>query len=121
MAKFPYESLWDDSNFSVQLGVLLAKATLSGDEIGQGIIYYPIGANLIHRSGCLDIEILLPAGREKGHHVRLRRFSPRQPENVNTRLYASEATIFSLAVPRGESLRAPHPSRELHERVGTLV
>lgn|ERR1700687_4817877 len=61
--QFPYESLWDDDNFTVQRGVIPAKATLLGDEIGQGIIYYPVGANLIHRSGSWKIETLLPGAK----------------------------------------------------------
>jgi hypothetical protein len=65
--KFPYDSLWDDENFTVQRGVIPAKATLSGEKIGRGIIYYPVGANLIHRSPYLNlnIETLLPDGARK--------------------------------------------------------
>jgi hypothetical protein len=43
------ESLWDDDNFSVETGIIPGRATLSGGEIGTGLIYYPINTNLTHR------------------------------------------------------------------------
>src|SRR5712691_12180938 len=43
------ESLWDDENFTVQAGVISGQARLSGTDLGPGIIYYSVNANLTHR------------------------------------------------------------------------
>jgi len=43
------ESLWDDENFTVQSGVIPRQASLSGGDLGPGIIYYPVDVGLTHR------------------------------------------------------------------------
>lgn len=63
--EYPLKSVWNDENFAVQKGVIKARTTLSGAELGPGIIYYPISANLTHRiAGSLDIEesVVIPGG-----------------------------------------------------------
>jgi hypothetical protein len=45
------ESLWDDDNFTVQAGIIPGQVTLSGADLGTGIIYYPVQISLIHRFG----------------------------------------------------------------------
>jgi hypothetical protein len=55
--RFAFESLWSDENFTVQKGVVTGKTTLSGSDLGQGIIYYPVSANLNHRiAGSIHVE-----------------------------------------------------------------
>ena len=43
------ESLWDDENFTVQMGHIPGRASISGAELGTGIVYYPIDTELSHR------------------------------------------------------------------------
>jgi hypothetical protein len=45
------DPVWDDENFTIQVGDIPARAELSGAEVGPGIIYYPIRFGLTHRVG----------------------------------------------------------------------
>jgi hypothetical protein len=41
--------LWEDDNFSIETGIISGRTTLSGADIGPGLIYYPVSTNLTHR------------------------------------------------------------------------
>src|ERR1700721_599940 len=49
MKSVAYDPLWDDGNFIIETGQFPGRTTLSSDEVGPGIIYYPGKANIHHR------------------------------------------------------------------------
>ena len=61
--RFTLERLWNDDNFVIEKGVIEPKATLSGSDLGEGIIYCPAGASLKHRLPGIGEDIAtIPAG-----------------------------------------------------------
>jgi hypothetical protein len=60
---FELEPFWNDENFAVQRGVIGGSTTLSGADLGRGIIYHPVDAHLTYRlPGDIETVISSPVG-----------------------------------------------------------
>jgi hypothetical protein len=107
--EYPLKSVWHDENFAVQKGVIKARTTISGADIGPGIIYYPISANLTHRiAGSLDIveSLVIPGG-----NLSCLWNAGGETEIVN--LSAHPKDIFRVAIRYDAELMAELPEEDI--------
>src|SRR5262245_23624977 len=61
-------SVWDDENFTVQVGIIAGPYSAAATDLGAGLIYYPGDVNLTHRLGVTNI-MAAPRLSPTGLHV----------------------------------------------------